>query len=59
MLKPEDITQVMQILITRSSNNELIFANLSINPFGNYVIKKFLIQCDASNILPLYLAIKK
>jgi len=36
----------MNILVTKSSNNEYIFANLAINPFGNYVMKKFLIQCD-------------
>jgi pumilio RNA-binding family len=59
MLKPEDVSQVMQILVTRSSNNEFIFANLSINPFGNYVMKKFLVQCDVLTLQPLYLMIKR
>ncbi|CAD8044360.1 unnamed protein product [Paramecium primaurelia] len=40
-------SQIIKILCTQS-NNQFVFYNLSIHPFGNYVMKKVLISADPS-----------
>ncbi|CAD8205738.1 unnamed protein product [Paramecium octaurelia] len=46
--------QVISILISKSQiNGQIIFVNLSINPFGNYVMKKMVIMSNHNILQPL------